>query len=401
MKSESIRQSNDRADVSEALADEDFIEGRFVAATRAYEALLDRYPGRLDIAARLGYLDLLANRPDSAVARLSNVLENGLRTRSILSHLAEAYSRRGDLGHAALCYEQLGRGGLAGTLAVMAGLKVFRVEKESDSVCLDLLSVEPLPVMRALVNGVGANLVIDTGAGDCVLDMRFAVSAGVRLGGQEWRDFAGGHRAQVTHAHLEKLGMDTVSIHDLPVQVLDLQSTFGGWFPGQAIHGIVGISVLSLFDCTLDYQTGHLVLQPSVTANPKPGCTPIWLAENRMLLTHVDFPLLQEALVFIDTGMTGRMFAAPETRRAGLGIEPDRDQTLVGTGGAGDVHGRGAYASRLRLAGKEQTMALGLLLPSLSIETALGYRINGLIGHDLLRGARLNLNFTRMQLCIA
>jgi len=36
----------------------------------------------------------------------------------------------------------------------------------------------------------------------------------------------------------------------------------------------------------------------------------------------------------------------------------------------------------------------------LSIETALGYRINGLIGHDLLRGARLSLDFTRMQLCI-
>ena len=104
--------------------------------------------------------------------------------------------------------------------------------------------------------------------------------------------------------------------------------------------------------------------------------------------------------MFIDTGMTGRMFAVPETRTAVLGVEPDRDQALVGTGGAGDVHGRGAYASRLRLSGKEQSNATGLLLPSLSIETALGYQVNGLIGHDLLRGSRLSLDFTRMQLCI-
>ena len=34
------------------------------------------------------------------------------------------------------------------------------------------------------------------------------------------------------------------------------------------------------------------------------------------------------------------------------------------------------------------------------LDTALGYRINGLIGHDLLRGTRLSLDFTRMQLRI-
>ena len=109
MNSESIEQSNNRADVNETLANADFIEGRFAAATRAYEALLDQHPGRLDIVARLGHLDLLANHSDSAVARLSQVLEHGMRTRSILSHLAEAYCRRADLGHAALCYQQLGQ----------------------------------------------------------------------------------------------------------------------------------------------------------------------------------------------------------------------------------------------------------------------------------------------------
>jgi hypothetical protein len=40
----------------------------------------------------------------------------------------------------------------------------------------------------------------------------------------------------------------------------------------------------------------------------------------------------------------------------------------------------------------------GLLLDSLSIETTLGYRINGLIGHDMLRDTRLALDFTNMRL---
>jgi hypothetical protein len=402
MHTSSTQPSNgDLSDATEAEADAAFVAGRFSASRRGYASLLSRHPERLDIAARLGYLDLLANDADSAVARLSQVLEGGMRTRGILSHLAEAYCRRGDLGHAALCYQQLGREGLAGTLAVMAGLDVSRIENPSATARSTLLRIEPLPVIRALVNGMAANLLIDTGAGDCVLDMRFAVSAGVRLGGQEWRNFAGGHLAQVTHAHLERLDIDALGLCDLPVQVLDLRPAFGGWFPELAIDGILGISVLSLFDCTLDYRAGCLVLQPPSSVPRRQGGTPIWLAENRMLLTRVDFPGRQGATVFLDSGMSGCAFAVPETRAAGLGVEADRDQTLVGTGGAGEVHGKAARVGRIRLDAGEWHDATGLLLPSLSIEAALGPRINGLIGHDLLRDARLELDFARMRLQIA
>ncbi len=388
------------SEATETVVDNDFVEGRFSAAARGYAALLDRSPGRLDIAARLGYLDLLANRPEAAVARLSHVLEQGWRTRSILSHLAEAYCRLGNLGPAALCYQQLGRDGLAGTLAAMAGLDVFRRADTSATARLDLLGIEPLPMVRASVNGIEANLIIDSGAGDCVLDMRFAVSAGVPLGGQEWRDFAGGHRAEVTHAHLQQLDLDAVRIHDLPIQVLDLQPVFGGWFPDTPVHGIIGISVLSLFNCRFDYQAGAFTLLPSSVADPAPQTTPLWLAENRMLLTQADFPALQNALVFLDTGMTGRAFAVPEDRGALLGVEPGLDEALVGTGGAGEVHGRAAHADRLCLGGRPYDDASGLLLPSLSIATSLGFRINALIGHDLVRGSCLHLDFPRMQLSI-
>ena len=101
-----------------------FREGRFQQATRAYLTLSDRHPERLDIQARLGYLDLIANKPASAVTRLSDALEKGFRNREILSHIGEAYYRVGDLGPAALCYQQLGREGLAGTLAAMADLEI-------------------------------------------------------------------------------------------------------------------------------------------------------------------------------------------------------------------------------------------------------------------------------------
>ena len=375
-----------------------FRQGCFDQAARAYQALSEHHPERLDLLARLGYLDLLANDPCSAVARLSEVLEQGLRTREILSHLAEAYYRAGDLGPAALCYQQLGREGLAGTLAAMADLEVMRLRTPHDGGELSWVAADPLPVVRARINGEEANLVLDTGAGDSALDAHFAISAGVRLGGQEWRDFAGGRPAQVTHGHAEQLDLGGARIDDLPVQVFDLQAVFGHWFPDLTIHGILGIRAMSLFRCIFDYRIGLLRLEPRDSVQPVDAGVPIWLAENWMLLTHTDVPSLRQALVFLDSGMTGGAFAVSESRAAALGVRPKAAPPLIGTGGGGDIAGTGGYAEELCLDTVRRRSVPGLLLDTLAIETRQGYRINGLIGHDLLRGARLTLDFASMRL---
>ena len=51
------------------------VEGRFAAATRAYEALLDYNPGRLDTVARLGYLDLRRVQRAAVIIRPSTLLK--------------------------------------------------------------------------------------------------------------------------------------------------------------------------------------------------------------------------------------------------------------------------------------------------------------------------------------
>jgi hypothetical protein len=375
-----------------------FRQGRFDQAARVYQMLSERHPERLDLLARLGYLDLLANDPCSAVARLSDVLDQGLRTREILSHLAEAYYRAGDLGPAALCYQQLGREGLAGTLAAMADLEVMRLRTPHSDGELSWVAADPLPVIRAKINGEEANLVLDTGAGDSALDTHFAIAAGVRLGGQEWRDFAGGRPAQVTHGHAEQLELGAARIDDLPMQVFDLQAVFGHWFPDLTIHGILGIRAMSLFHCTFDYRSGLLRLEPRDSVRRLDTGVPIWLAENWMLLTHTDFPSLRQALVFLDSGMTGGAFAVSESRAAALGVRPHAAPPLIGTGGGGEITGTGGYAEALRLDTVRRRGVPGLLLDALAIETRLGYRINGLIGHDFLRGTRLTLDFAGMRL---
>ena len=343
-----------------------FRDGHFQQAARSYQALLDRHPERMDVQARLGYLELIANRASSAVTRLSAALEQGFRTREVLSHLGEAYYRAGDLGPAALCYQRLGREGLAGTLAAMADLDIMRLDKAPTGSDLAWVAADPLPVVRAEINGVTANLVVDTGAGDCVLDTGFAVAAEVRLGGQEWRHFADGRHAQVTHAHAERLELGDIRIRDLPVQVLDTRTVFGDWYPDLTVHGILGARVMSLFDCTLDYRAGQLSLAPPRRRQSAEVGVPFWLAEDWMLLSHADFPALRQALVFLDTGMTGGAFVVSKARATALGLSGDARSNLVGTGGGGQIQGKGARAQALRLDALERRDVSGLLVDARS-----------------------------------
>ena len=191
---------------TEQEAREQFAEGRFrESATNFY---------RVDVHARLGYLALLANELETAVRHLALAINQGLRSREVLAHLAEAYYRQGRLGSAAYCYQRLGRDGLAGTLAVMAELDAYRLAGPRTSIEIPWVTDNPLPVIAARINGRNANLILDSGAGDTVLDAQFAVDAGVRLGGQERRTFAGGMPALVTYGHAEELALDDFHIHD-------------------------------------------------------------------------------------------------------------------------------------------------------------------------------------------
>jgi hypothetical protein len=250
--------------------------------------------------------------------------------------------------------------------------------------------------------------VLDTGAGDTVLDTRFAVVAGVRLGGQEQRSFAGGMPAQVTYGHVEELFLSELCIRDIPVQVIDMPHNLGDWFPDLPIHGILGTGLFSRFRATLDYPAKSLRLETQYTSgspqtenavNDWPG-TPLWLAENQLLLTRVALPALEQSVWFLDSGMTGGAFAVPGTEVDTLGLEVDESDALIGTGGGGTVHGHKLQLDWLRLDKLCRYKLDGVMLDSFPLGHSCGFAIRGLIGHDLLRESVLTLDFPEMRLLL-
>ena len=395
-------------------AKQHFLAGRFSEAAVIYRQLCSNFPERLGIRARLGYLALLANDLDDAVKHLSQAINLGHRSRRTLAHLADAYYRMGRLGSAAYCYQRLDREGLAGTLAVMQDLDVYRVSRSDVSVDIPWLAAAPLPVIEVKINGRKANMILDTGAGDTVIDTRLALDAGIRLGGQEHREFAGGMLAEVTYGHLEQLLMDDFEIHDIPVQVIDIPKKLADWFPDLPIHGILGTGLFAHFTTTLDYSSKTLRLAVPGTNNEQKQKnaiagqsarvqtgTPLWLAENQLLLTCADLPSLKQGLWFLDSGMTGGAFAVPVTSIESLGLTFDESDKLIGTGGGGMVHGHKLYTQWLRLDQLRRDNPNGVTLDAFPLEHSYGFTIQGLIGHDLLQDAVLTLDFAAMQLFLA
>ncbi len=386
-----------------------FMQGRLQAAARACEQLCRHLPERLDVQAKLGYLALLGNDLDEAVTHLAKAINDGLRSRRTLAHLAEAYYRQGQLGSAAYCYQRLGRDGLAGTLAVMAELEGYRLSCEQPAVELCWVTDKPLPVLSAHINGHKANLVLDTGAGDTVLDTRFAIEAGVLLGGQEQRAFAGNRPALVTYGHLQELSLGDIAIRDSLVQVIDIPPGFDDWFPDLPIHGILGTNVLSRFRATLDYHKGRLHLeQPAVPTGSTTGAysterqaTPLWLAENQLLLTCIDLPAHDQGVWFLDTGMTGAVFALPESGVEPLQLQSDAASAFVGTGGGGTVQGHKVHADWLQLDRLRYDSPGGIVVDAFTLEECCGFAVQGLIGHDLFAETILTLDFPAMQLQVS
>jgi hypothetical protein len=387
----------------ETSAHRDFAAGRLQRAAGAFHALSRRYPERVDLQALIGYLALLANQPAAAATYLGNAINQGLRTRDNLAWLAEAYYRQGNLASAAYCYQGLGREGLAGTLMVMAAREPCRLADPQAAARVDWVTADPLPVVQARVNGRQANLLLDTGAGDTVLEAAFAVRAGVRLGGREMRAFAGGLPAPVTYGHAGSLALDGVDVLDPLVQVIEAPQAFRAWFPALPIHGILGSGILSRFRATLDYACGRLRLDPpalrtAADLGPAGAGAPLWLAQDMLPLTAADLPGHRDLVLFLDSGMTGGAFALTRARAEALGLQLHEDESLAGAGGGGTLQGYRARAGSLQLDRLRREHAPGVVLDAFPLQSSCGFMVHGLLGHELLRDAVLTLDFPAMRL---
>jgi len=372
-------------------AEEFLLAGRLRDARALFDAAATGcyHPG-FELA--LARLEVLENRLQAAVPRLQRLLaaQPGLAPAREL--LADACYRAGDLATAARAYRALGRHALADHLARLDGAHPCSLDSTGEPLHIAWLRREPLPVVRARIGPADLNLVLDTGAGDLMLDGDTAAELQLPLAGEEDARFAGGRGRAVRYGIVERLELGGRAVTHVPMQSMPLRETFAPWFPDCPIHGVLGSGLFARIPTVLDFRTGHLTLDDPAAAAA--AGTPLYLAGTHHPLIEAQLDRDQRLLLFIDTGLTGAAVAlAPSALRQTRALESGAAR--LGQGGGGAVPGQPVRLPRLALDGLVYRNVDALVLAPFPIERRFGTRIGGLLGHDFFRGRRLVLDFAR------
>jgi hypothetical protein len=389
-------------------AGELFANGRFEDAETLYRQVGAGEPDDFTVAVHLGHLALFADRLAEAERWLRRALEHQPGSLALHAQLADTLYRRRAFAEAALHYRTLGRTAMADKLDAVAPLGPYELRTPGDAAQVPWLGREPLPVLRARVNGREANLALDTGVGELALDPGFARAAAIRLGGSEQAGFAGGRRADISHGWVEELALGGWRLGHVPVQVYEIESLFAPFFPGLPVQGILGTAVFYRFRTTLDYPAGRLVLHERSSSGsvpladrPPPAClATFWLAGDHYVLTQARMGGSHPFLVCIDTGMTGAALAAPLSTLQVAGLSPPDGRPETGYGGAGPVDTLPFRVPELRVGRAVQHEVGGQLLARFPLQRELGFHVGGLLAHDFFRPYAMTLDFQRMQLCL-
>lgn len=391
-----------------AEAESAFVSGDFDGAERAFGPRATAEPRDTLANLRMGQLALMANRLPEAKRWLERARAAGATPTRVANLLAETAYRGGDLRESARQSRLAGRDVRATALDSVAARGAWRIEgPASDTIAF--AQTDPLPVVRARVGGRGPYyFLIDTGGGELALDPDLADSLGLPRFGSEMGTFGGGKQKSVDRSRLDRFEIGNFTIHEIPVALLDTKR-FAAAAGGRRVVGIIGTIVLDHFRATLDYPGARLVLARRGTTAPEPAKAarerheiPFRMAGDHFILAPGAIDSSGTKTWFVDTGLAGAAFTAPEEtlREAGIAL-PDTASGMLGQGGGGATRFAFFPIRRLRLGDvtdKDMVGLYGAFPPTLA--RSLGVRVDGILSHAFLHTWRVTFDFDRMRLVL-
>ncbi|HXV85857.1 MAG TPA: aspartyl protease family protein, partial [Gemmatimonadales bacterium] len=316
--------------------------------------------------------------------------------------LAEAFYRQRNYRGAAALHRGRGRAAMAAKLDALAGhgaAGLATVTPDGTRVPFAVQAV--LPVLAVQVNGVAAHFLLDTGAGETIVDTAFARRIGAARFGADSAAYAAGQVGRFEHGLVDSLRVGAAVVGAVPVH---LQSTraFAPAAGGVTVDGIIGTWFLARFRSTIDFGGRQLILERRASA-PEAGdwSIPFWLLGDHFVTLPATAGGVETLLVF-DTGlaMPGGALVPSAGLLADAGVTPD-GTAVTGVGGGGRVSVTPFQFPRLELG----TMARGPVLAVAgafppTLERRFGPRIGGLVSHGFFADQRVTLDFDAMRMVV-
>jgi len=355
----------ERGDARFAVAD-------FTAAESAYAATLRAAPH--DAAAELGMarIALYRNRLDEA----------------------ERYAR-------ALAADAPGdprAGRLLGAIADRRdGGPNYRVEFATSETDVPFERADPLPQLRARVNGKRANLVLDTGGPGLDLSPSFVKALGVATKPAGEGVFAGGRRGALRVGHVETLTLGSATIRSIPIHMPPAMP------PG--VDGVIGTNVLYRFLATIDYVKRRLVLRPKAASQAfearvrgrGAAIVPLLLVPDHAIFTWARVNDAPAALFNVDTGGPGIGVDLTKAELARARIVPDASHPGFFFGGGGTTRTL-PFVADVTLDRRTFRRLPGVFMPDGDRTSIFPFAVAGTLSAELFKRGALTLDFSAMRL---
>ena len=182
------------ASAAPSAGDAEFQRGHFDAALAAYAAQVAKSPHDPDALRGLGTIYLYRN--DLRRARI---------------YLTQAARLSPD--------DMMTKSRLRALTGREPNAESFRISMPARTVRIPFVLTDPLPVVRATINGKSALLVLDTGGGAVDLTLAGAKRLGVASHVAGIGIFAGGKRAEMRSGSIQQIGFAGLTVRNIPIMV--------------------------------------------------------------------------------------------------------------------------------------------------------------------------------------
>jgi predicted aspartyl protease len=368
-----------RAD--DAAASKLYASGSFDAAAAAYAAALSVAPNDTVAELNLGAIRLYQNDLAAAEPLLRAVVAADASNARAAALLREVERRKAESAR--------------------------RTTVDGAEAVVPFATSDPLPVVRATIDGKEGTFLIDTG-GTVDLEPEFVASLGLTLTDSGMGTFAGGKRAPVRGTMLAAVTLGDATAYDVPAHVLPTHASelFGG-----ALHidGVVGTTLFERFLATIDYPNRQLILRPRSAAvsaaflavQRRAGATivPFWLVGDHLVFAMAHVNDAAPGLFLFDSGLAGGGILPSKELIAAANLQLDEAHAGAGIGGGGPVAAVPFVAARIAVGDAVRTNVKGIYTPEGGPEFP--FMVWGSVSDLFLRHFAYTVDFDAMRIVLA
>jgi len=361
-----------------------------IAAATATLALDAEEPEALFILARA---QLVKGDLRAAEKTLRRAGRAGIKKEAIAIQRAWIHSRRREYGKLAKVLDEAGNPSLAGRYRSFAGtpLRVSMPGKQCSAV-VPLVIRKPLVAVEVAIGGQNVLAMLDTGAADVILGDDLATSLGVVA--QARTPIGGG--VEVGHGQVPEIQIGDARIRNVPVDTFPAQSISDmAGEAGARVRAVLGMRMLDAFQVTVDVDAGTFELvrrgprcKSDLRKRRVGARVPFWVHETHFVYVKAELNGA-EGMYLVNTGMRGAAITGTQLAyaHAGIGTPPLRRGEMPMVKVPSVALARNVQVENV----------LGAYGVPEQTETSDGFRLDGMLGLDLLSRWRWTIDFDEQR----